>query len=58
MISIVLSRNCPRQVGVDSKKIRSFALTGPAPTRQNDALCLMASICGYRQVAGDTIRKA
>ena len=41
MISIVLSRNSPRQAGAESTKIRSFAQPGPAPTRQNDTKGLM-----------------
>ena len=40
MISIVLSRNSPRQAGAESTKIRSFAQPGLAPTRQNDPFCL------------------
>ena len=36
MISIVLSRSCLRQAGVESRKTRLFAQPGPAPTRQND----------------------
>lgn len=44
MISIVLSRNCPRQAEAKSSKIRSFSQPGPTSPRQNDTSCLMLCI--------------
>ena len=44
MISIVLSRNGPRQAGAESSKIRSFSQPGSASTRQNDLNCLMLCV--------------